>query len=88
MATNSRRAEVLFPEDDYELLRKEAERRGVSFGELIREAARRQYLLPSAERRRKAFEFLTSGPEVDIGTWEEVKPLIGRWTDEEIEKLP
>jgi hypothetical protein len=83
-----KRVEVLFPQDDYEALRKEADRRGVSLGELIRDAARRMYIRPSEERRRKAFEFLTNGPEVDIGTWEEVKPLIGRWTDEEARELP
>lgn len=83
-----RRVEVLFPKRDYELLKQEAKRRGVSIGELIRDAARRTYLQPSEERRRKAFEFLTSPAPVDVGTWEEAKKLIGRWTDEEIEKLP
>lgn len=82
MALN-RRVEVLFAEGEYEELKREAERRGVSFGELVREAVRRTYLQPSAERRRQAFEFLTSGRVVDIGTWEEVKPLIGRWVDKE-----
>ncbi len=45
-------------------------------------------LQPSRERREAAFEFLINGPEVDVGDWEEAKKLIGRWTDEEIEKLP
>jgi hypothetical protein len=82
MALN-RRVEILFGDEEYETLRKEAERRGVSFGELIREAARRVYVQPSAERRRAAFEFLTSGPEVDVGDWDEAKKLIGRWVDKE-----
>jgi hypothetical protein len=83
-----KRVEVLFPREEYEELKREAERRGVSFGELIRDAARRTYIRPSSERRRKAVEFLTSGAPVDVGPWEEAKKLIGRWTDEEIEKLP
>lgn len=83
-----RRVEVLFPQDEYDGLKREAARRGVSFGELIREAARRAYLVPSAQRRRKAFEFLTSPAPVDVGPWEEAKKLIGRWTDEEIEEFP
>jgi len=82
-----KRVEVLFPRDEYEELKREAKRRGVSFGELIRDAARRTYIRPSAERRRKAFERLTSGPPLDI-TWEEAKKLIGRWTDEEIAQMP
>jgi hypothetical protein len=78
-----RRVEVLFSDDEYESLRREADRRGVSFGELIRDAARRTYVLPSAERRRAAFEFLTDGPEVDAGDWAEAKALIGRWVGKE-----
>lgn len=79
----NRRVEVLFEEGEYEDLRREAERRGVSFGELVREAVRRTYLRPSAERRRRAFERLMHGPEIDIRGWEEAKELIGRWVDEE-----
>jgi hypothetical protein len=52
-------------------------------GELVRDAVRRTYLQPSAERRCKAIEFLTSGPVVDVGTWEEAKKLIGRYVDKE-----
>lgn len=81
MALN-RRVEGLFAEREFEELRREAERRGISFGELLRDAARRVYLAPSAERRRAAIQRLLSR-EVDIGTWEEVKPLIGRYVDKE-----
>jgi hypothetical protein len=82
MALN-KRTEVLFDEVEYEKLRREAARRGVSVGELVREAVRRAYLHPSDERRRAAFEWMMHGPEVDIGTWEDVKDLIGRWVDRE-----
>jgi hypothetical protein len=83
-----KRVEVLFDRREYEELKAEARRRGVSVGELVREAIRRMYVRPSEERRRQAFEFLTSPAPVDVGPWEEAKKLIGRWTDEEIEKLP
>jgi hypothetical protein len=79
----SKRAEILFSQEELDALKKEASRRGVSLGELVRDAVRRTYLQPSAERRRKAFEFLTSGPVVDVGTWEEAKKLIGRWVEKE-----
>jgi Ribbon-helix-helix protein, copG family len=79
----NRRVEVLFGDEEYEALRKEAERRGISFGELIRDAARRAYVRPSEERRQRAIEFFTSGPQVDVGDWEEAKKLIGRWVDKE-----
>lgn len=79
----SRRVEVLFEESEYEELKREAERRGMSFGEIVREAVRRTYLVPSAERRHQAFERLIHGPEIDVGSWEEAKKLIGRWVDKE-----
>lgn len=78
----TKRVEVLFPPEDYEALRQEAERRGESIGELLRDAARRMYLNPSSEERDAAFDRLMSR-EVDIGTWEELKPLIGRYADKE-----
>ena len=78
----SRRVEVLFEEGEYEALRREAARRGVSVGELLREAGRRAYLRPSEEERRAAIQRILSR-EVDIGTWEEVKPLIGRYVGRE-----
>lgn len=79
----NRRVEVLFGDEEYEALRREAERRGMSFGELIRDAARRTYIRPSEERRRAAVEFFTSGPVIDVGDWEEAKKLIGRYVDKE-----
>lgn len=43
---------------------------------------RRAYLRPSEEERRAAIRRILSR-EVDIGTWEEVKPLIGRYVEKE-----
>ncbi len=76
----SRRVEILFDEGEYEAIRQEAARRGVSVGELLREAVRRAYLRPSEEERRAAISRICSR-EVDIGTWEDVKPLIGRFVE-------
>jgi ribbon-helix-helix CopG family protein len=81
MALN-RRAEILFSEDELERLRREAARRGVSLGELVRDALRRTYLRPMAERRQRAIEFLTEVPPVDVGSWDEAKKLIGRYAGE------
>jgi hypothetical protein len=77
----SRRVEVLFGEGEYEALRREAARRRVTVGELVREAVRRAYLRPSEEERRAAISRICSR-EVDVGTWEDVKPLIGRFVEE------
>jgi sugar phosphate isomerase/epimerase len=81
----SRRVEVLFDEGEYEALRREAARRGVSVGELLREAVRRAYLRPSEEERRAAIQRILNDPRyhLDIGSWEEAKKLIGRWVDKE-----
>jgi len=81
----NRRAEILFSDDEYEALRREAERRGVSFGELIRDAARRLYLAPTEDERRAAVDRILNDPryELDIDSWEEAKRLIGRWVDKE-----
>jgi hypothetical protein len=76
-----RRVEVLFEPEEYEALRLEAARRGVSFGELVRDAARRLYLLPDHEQRVQALERLTQ-PGLDLD-WDEAKRLIGRYADRE-----
>jgi hypothetical protein len=68
---------------EYEELKAEARRRGVSVGEYIRETLRRTRLRPSRAEREAALDRLINGPVVDIGTWEEVKPLIGRYVDKE-----
>lgn len=79
--TLSRRVEILFEEDEYEALRKEAERRGWSFGELVCEGARRQFIAPTEREKDEAFAWLTS-QQIDID-WEEAKTLIGRYVDKE-----
>jgi hypothetical protein len=79
----TRRTEVLFDETEYEALRREADRRGISVGELVREAVRRSYIGPSRERRREAFDWLMNGPEVDVGDWAEARKLVGRYADRE-----
>jgi hypothetical protein len=79
----SRRTEVLFDEAEYGALKREADRRGTSVGELVREAVRRLYGNPSEQRRRQGFQWLIHGPDVDVGGWEEAKGLIGRWVDQE-----
>ena len=81
MAMN-KRAEILFSQEELDALKREATQRGVSLGELVRDAVRRTYLQPSAERRKAAIKWLTS-QEVDVGSWEDAKKLIGRWVDKE-----
>jgi hypothetical protein len=78
-----KRVEVLFPRVEYEELKAEARRRGVSLGELIRDTMRRSHIRPSKEEREAALDRLINAPPIDIGTWEEVKPLIGRYVDKE-----
>ncbi len=81
----NKRAEILFSDEEYEELKREAKRRRVSVGELVREAVRRIYLQPSEAERRAAIERILNDPrfELDIGSWEEAKQLIGRWVDKE-----
>ena len=79
--TLSRRVEILFEEDEYEALKREAERRGWSFGELVREAARRQFIAPTEQAKDEALAWLTS-QQIDID-WEGAKTLIGRYVDKE-----
>lgn len=78
-----KRVEVLFPRVEYEELKAEARRRGVSLGELIREATRRLYRRPSEARRKAALDFLINSPPIDVGDWDEAKKLIGRWVDKD-----
>jgi len=81
MALN-KRAEILFSQEELEALRREATRRGVSLGELVRDAVRRTYLKPSEVRRRAAIKWIIS-QEVGVGPWGEAKKLVGRYVDKE-----
>jgi hypothetical protein len=81
--TLNKRAEVLFTDEEFEAIKRDAARQGVSFGEYVRDAVRRNRLQPSQEARDAAFERLMHGREIDVGSWEDAKKLIGRWVDKE-----
>lgn len=78
----TRRVEILLEEDEFEALRKEADRRGWSFGELMREAARRQFIAPTEREKDEALTWFHA-TTLDVGDWEEAKKLIGRYVDKE-----
>lgn len=56
-----RRVEVLFASDEHERLQSQANARGISVGELVRDAVRRQVLEPDASARLEAGRRFTSG---------------------------
>lgn len=68
----SRRVEVLFSPEQYELLEEIARNRKESLGGLLRKAAERMYLQGRREEKREAIERLLSD-ESDLGVWEDVK---------------
>jgi len=68
-----KRVEVLFDERDYRRLEELARAKEQSVGALIRKAVAKEYLGPDEERRREAFEWLTSQTFDFIGDWDDVK---------------
>ncbi|MGH2498472.1 MAG: antitoxin [Candidatus Limnocylindria bacterium] len=74
-----KRAQVLLEDDQIRRLRREAKRRKLSVGALVREAVDRAY--PSGPRDRAAIAArMLSGPKLPVDEWE----VIERGMEEEI----
>jgi hypothetical protein len=81
-----RRVEVLFEADELSRLRRLADARHTSVGNVVREAVRRYVLLPDeAERCRLVAELVSGRYALDLPDWAELEEEIERAAVEDIE---
>lgn len=80
----TKRVELLLEPEHYARLEEIARTRKESVGALIRRALQREYLRPTEEQKRAAFERLLSR-ETSFGTWRQVKEEIAREVSRELE---
>lgn len=81
----TKRVEVLFEPDEHQRLERLARDRRESVGAVIREAVRRECLVPDLERRQAAVERLLSY-QFDLPDWEVLKEEMSRSIAEHIER--
>ena len=81
MAEFTRRTQILLDEERYERLRRRAEERGASIGELVREAIDRS-LSEDTERRFRAGQALLDAEPIAVDDW----PVIEREIEEMYER--
>lgn len=72
MPEMTRRLQILLDERRYDLLEREAQRRGASVAALVRDAVERVYGVPEEERRDAVERFLSAEP-VPVKDWSEEK---------------
>ena len=75
----TKRVEVLFDPQQYQVLEELARCRRETVGALVRKAVEQQYLRPTLEQKQAAIDRLLS-LEIDVGTWEEAKAIIEQET--------
>lgn len=72
MSKLERRAQILFAEDEYRSLEREARERGVSVGALVRDAVTQVYGT-ERDRRRAAGERLLAAEPMPVDDWAAMK---------------
>jgi hypothetical protein len=75
MPTKMKRAQILFPEEQYQKLQQEAHARDCSVGELVREAVVNRYLTRTQEERLAAAKRLCA-MKLPVSDWEEMEAQI------------
>jgi hypothetical protein len=82
MAQRMKRTQILFPEGEYERLRKEAEARSCSIGQLVRDAVKITYLARPEKKRRDAARRLIA-MELPVVDWEQMEEEIAKGRNHE-----
>ena len=80
----SRRVELLFDPKEYSDLEEVARSRGESVGALIRHAVKTYYIQPALKEKQVAARLIIS-QEMDFGSWEDIKTIIGKTIDKRLE---
>ncbi len=77
MVKRMKRTQILFPEEQFRLLEKEAAQRKCSIGLLVREAVTKEYTASSREKRLEAARRLAA-MNLPVLDWEELEKEIER----------
>ena len=77
MAKRMKRTQILFPEEQYRLLQREAAERKASIGTLVREAVSRHYAGYSQGARREAARRIVA-MKLPVSDWDEMEREIER----------
>lgn len=84
MAGFTKRAQILFMPEEYEVLEKIARSEKSSVSEIVRKAVETQYSLCPHEDRKKAVERIIKRHDFKIKDWEEEEVRIMKhWTDKQ-----
>jgi len=78
MAGRMKRTQVLFPEEQYRRLKREAAARGCSMGQLVREAVDNVYVLCSEHHAREEIARRLISMSLPVAEWPQMEEEITR----------
>lgn len=82
MSVLTKRAQILFSPEEYELLKKLAVSTKSSVGELVRRAVKKQYQMVGRKEKIRAAERLCGKKELPVEGWAKMeKEIMQRWKE-------
>ncbi|GAG75008.1 unnamed protein product [marine sediment metagenome] len=82
MSVLTKRAQILFSPEEYQLLKKLAVLTKSSVGELVRKAVKRQYQIVGRKEKIEAAERLCRKKEFPVEDWEKMEgEIMQRWKE-------
>ena len=82
MSVLTKRTQILFSPEEYELLKKLAASTKSSVGELVRRAVKKQYQIIGKKEKIQAVDRLCRKKELPVENWEKMeKKIMQRWKE-------
>lgn len=82
MSVLTKRTQILFSPEEYELLKKLAASTKSSVGELVRRAVKKQYQIIGKKEKIQAADRLCRKKELPVENWEKMeKEIMQRWEE-------
>jgi len=82
MSVLTKRAQILFSPEEYELLKRLAVSTKSSVGELVRRAVKKQYQIVGKKEKIQAADRLCRKKELPVEDWEKMeKEIMQRWKE-------
>ncbi len=82
MSVLTKRTQILFSPEEYELLKKLAASTKSSVGELVRRAVKKQYQIIGKKEKIQAADRLCRKKELPVENWEKMeKEIMQRWKE-------